>query len=647
MKRALGWRQYVRIATAAIAAGLVFAAASGADSTVQADQPSLTSQASPTAAAPAALSDTATLSGLTANATGTITYHLYSDATCTTEVAGSPVTKTVSGNGSYTSPTITIQNVGFYSWRDSYSGDANNAAIPLTACGAANEGTGVVGAKPVLTTTASSGGNVPIALSDTAHLSATTGTAGGTITFHLYSDTSCTTEVSGSPVTKTVNGPGDYTSPGITVTTAGTYFWRASYSGDANDAAVPLTACGAPNESVTVTTGGGTPPGGGGGTPPGGGGGTPPAGGGGGGGTPAISITKNPKSQTIPSGGTANFTIVVTNTGQLTLSNVTVSDPLAPGCNRTSADIPGLASMAPGASVTYSCSLANVTASFTNVATTTGTGSNGQTVTASDTAPVTTGPLVPPTTPTPKPPAPAPKPAIHIVKNPNSQTIGKGGTARFRITVTNTGHTTLSDATVTDPLSPNCDRNLGTLAAGRSKSYSCSRTNVDASFENVATASGKPPTGAPVKATDNARVKVKPFVPPHRVRPQHPKIAIVKSPKHQTVTTHTSTDASGATTVTYGDAGFTIKVTNTGDVTLHSVQVTDPQAADCDRSLGTLARGQSKTYDCTRSKVTSNFTNVATATGISPKGRKVTAHDHANVGVRVKTSGTNGAKFTG
>jgi uncharacterized repeat protein (TIGR01451 family) len=589
--------------------------------TVAPNQPALDTLASAGGAAPAALTDTATLSGASANATGTITFHLFSDANCNNEVAGSPVTKAVNGNGQYTSPAITVQNVGTYFWRDSYSGDANNNAVGLTACGIKSESATVTQAKPGLTTNASAGGQVTVTVTDTAHLTGATANATGTITFHLYSDSGCATEVSGSPVTvTTVNGPGDYTSPGISLSAAGTYFWRAAYSGDANNAAITLTACGAPNESVTTT----------------------PGGGGGGGGTPAIGITKNPKTQTIPSGSTASWTIVVTNTGQLTLNNVTVSDPLAPGCNRTSADIPALASMAPGASVTYNCSLANVTASFTNVATDTGTATNGQTVTATDTAQVTvTPPFVPPPT-TPTTPTPTPKPAIDIIKDPNSQTIGQGGTADFKITVTNSGNVTLTDVTVTDPLSPDCDRNLGTLAVGQSKSYTCSRKNVTAAFENVATATGKPPTGAQVKANDNANVQVKAFVPP-----QHPKIGIVKSPKHQTVITQTTTDANGTTTVAYGDAHFTIKVTNTGDVPLHSVTVTDPQSPDCNQDLGDLAVGQSKTYDCTRAKVTSDFTNVATATGLSPKNQKVTAQDHANVTVKVKTSNNSGAKFTG
>ena len=70
-------------------------------------------------------------------------------------------------------------------------------------------------------------------------------------------------------------------------------------------------------------------------------------------------------------------------------------DPLSPNCNRTKADIPALASMAPAAAVTYSCTRPNVRAAFDNVATATGTPPTGPNVTASDTAPVKTKALVP------------------------------------------------------------------------------------------------------------------------------------------------------------------------------------------------------------------------------------------------------------
>jgi uncharacterized repeat protein (TIGR01451 family) len=233
---------------------------------------------------------------------------------------------------------------------------------------------------------------------------------------------------------------------------------------------------------------------------------------------PHISISKSPDAQTILIGQTANFTITVTNDGNATLTNVVVTDALAPGCARTSADIPGLASMAPGATITYTCSLANVTTSFTNIAVATGHPPLGPDVSAQDTAAVTVV-------------APATHPAIAIVKNPKSQTVTRGGTANFTITVTNTGDVALTNVTVSDPLSPNCNRTIGTLAPGASTSYTCTRANVTANFTNVAVASGTA-GGTTVTAQDTAPVTAKAAaLQPKTVTKVKPKVVSHRKPK--------------------------------------------------------------------------------------------------------------------
>src|SRR5207247_8839915 len=86
---------------------------------------------------------------------------------------------------------------------------------------------------------------------------------------------------------------------------------------------------------------------------------------------------------------TDTCTITVTNAGDVTRSDVTVADLLAPDCNRS------IGTMAPGASVTCTCKLANVTSSLTNVAASTGTPPTGPNVTATDNAPVTAAPFTP------------------------------------------------------------------------------------------------------------------------------------------------------------------------------------------------------------------------------------------------------------
>jgi uncharacterized repeat protein (TIGR01451 family) len=440
-----------------------------------------------------ALTDTATLSGGTSDATGTITFTLYDNDTCTHAVGTASATVNGADGDQYvSSPPIVVSATGTYHWIAGYaSGDTSKNANTISACGAPNENP-VVSPRPTTLTTNAGGPFVlgaggTVALSDTATLSGGTSSAGGTITFMLFSDSACSNQV-GSDATVAVNGADgkNYTSPPITVNAAGTYYWVASYGGDPKNAASSST-CGDVNETPLVIK-------------------------------PHISISKSPDAQTILIGQTANFTITVTNDGDSTLTNVVVTDALAPGCARTSANIPGLASMAPGATITYTCTLANVTASFTNIAIATGTPPVGPPVSAQDTAAVTAV-------------APATHPAITIVKNPKSQTVTRGGTATFTITVTNTGDVALTNVAVSDPLSPNCNRTIGTLAPGASTSYTCTRANVTANFTNVAVASGTA-GGTTVTAQDTAPVTAKAAaLQPKTVTKVKPKVVSHRKPK--------------------------------------------------------------------------------------------------------------------
>jgi uncharacterized repeat protein (TIGR01451 family) len=100
----------------------------------------------------------------------------------------------------------------------------------------------------------------------------------------------------------------------------------------------------------------------------------------GGGGNPAIAISKSPATQDVVTNGNAYFTITVTNTGDVDLNNVTVSDPLATACDNN------IGTLTAGASNTYACTDTGVAASYTNVATVTtelDTGGPGPTATAS------------------------------------------------------------------------------------------------------------------------------------------------------------------------------------------------------------------------------------------------------------------------
>ncbi|MFN8453779.1 MAG: SdrD B-like domain-containing protein [Anaerolineae bacterium] len=200
---------------------------------------------------------------------------------------------------------------------------------------------------------------------------------------------------------------------------------------------------------------------------------------------PSIAIVKTPDLQIITSGDTVTFTITVTNTGDVDLSGVVVSDPLTPVCDRT------IGTLATGAITSYTCSVLNVTADFTNTAVVTGAPPTGPDISDTDDAVVE---LI--------------HPAIGIEKTPDLQTVTSGDTVTFTITVTNTGHVTLTNVTVGDPLAPGCGNTLGDLVSGAFTSYTCSLANVTAGFTNTAIVTGTPPVGNIVTDTNSAVVDV-------------------------------------------------------------------------------------------------------------------------------------------
>jgi hypothetical protein len=137
--------------------------------------PELTTMATASVTLDNPISDTATLSGATSDATGTITFKLYgpftadadpSTDTCVdpdpannvvgnlvTTIDGKPLGSPdpLSGNYVVSSGDYTPTAVGRYQWVVSYSGDANNEAV-LSECNAPNEASVVTESTPTSTT---------------------------------------------------------------------------------------------------------------------------------------------------------------------------------------------------------------------------------------------------------------------------------------------------------------------------------------------------------------------------------------------------------------------------------------------------------------------------------------------------------------
>ena len=202
------------------------------------------------------ISDTATVSGGT-NPTGTVTFKLYGpdDATCANAPIFTSANRPLSG-GTATSAAFMTTQVGTYRWRATYNGDANNNAV-AGACNAANENVDVTKRSPEIATSLVGGGEsgasitvlLGTAVHDTSTLTGATADAGGTVHYQVFDNANCTgTSIEAGLATVTNGVPGN--SLNITFNNAGTFYWQADYSGDANNNAAS-SACNL--ETVTVS----------------------------------------------------------------------------------------------------------------------------------------------------------------------------------------------------------------------------------------------------------------------------------------------------------------------------------------------------------------------------------------------------------
>ena len=187
----------------------------------------------------ASVYDLATLSGATSNATGTVTYTVYADSACS---VGAQDAGTVTVAGVFVPPSnsISFGSPGTYYWQAVYSGDANNNGA-TSLC--TSEILTINRSGPMIATALSQSSVLHGApVNDTATLSGATSDAGGTVTYTAYTNSTCTAGAQAAG-TVTVSDGVVPASNSITFNTAGTYYWQATYSGDANNAAAS-SSCG-------------------------------------------------------------------------------------------------------------------------------------------------------------------------------------------------------------------------------------------------------------------------------------------------------------------------------------------------------------------------------------------------------------------
>ncbi|WP_204742246.1 DUF7507 domain-containing protein [Glaciihabitans arcticus] len=338
---------------------------------------------------------------------------------------------------------------------------------------------------------------------------------------------------------------------------------------------------------------------------------------------PAMTTTKTGvASGNAGPGQTITYTFTVRNTGNVTLTDVVLTDPLATLSAITVTGGTGsLTSLAPNqtviATATYTIKQADVDAgSVRNIATATSKAPNGATVSAVSTQSVV--------------PTLAASPAITLAKSgtlPAGAANKAGDVVTYTFTLTNSGNVTLTAASITDPLQDlsaiTVTGGTGTLAnlsPGQTviarATYTLKQSDVDAgSVANTATASAKPPTGANVTRTTPATVAIVPAG----------SLSVVKN-------------ASPATGLTAGaTVNYSFVVKNEGNVTLSQVTLSDPLPSlgtitvtwPTPANPGVLTPGQTATatasYTVKQSDVDAgSIRNTASATGRTPSGTTVT-----------------------
>ena len=303
-------------------------------------------------------------------------------------------------------------------------------------------------------------------------------------------------------------------------------------------------------------------------------------------------------------GDTITYSIVVTNTGNTSLTNVSLTDGNALlDCGSTSLPT----TLAVGASLTCSASH-NVTSAEVTA---------GQTV---NTANVTTSELPggldsnTVTTPiTALPPVHVPVPDLSITKALNGAAPTKvGDVITYKIVVANTGETYILGVNISDANATigACTMVLPTpLAQGESFSCAATHTVTDADME-----AGK---------VDNTAVATSANAPLTRYS------NLVTVPLTAAPAITVSKALNGATPSKVGDViTYSITVANTGNITLNNVTVTDANATLGACSVvtpATLAVGASFTCAATHVVTNADFAagkvdNVAAATGTSAAG---------------------------
>ena len=309
----------------------------------------------------------------------------------------------------------------------------------------------------------------------------------------------------------------------------------------------------------------------------------------------------------IDAGDTVSYQLLVTNTGNVTLTNVAIDDPTVGTVTCPTTTIVPNASVT--CTATYTLKQEDLDAErVDNIATVTADAPEGVT----DPQPATDGGFVPLT----------PAPAITMVKSVQPTTADKAGDeVQYSYVVTNTGNVTLNPVSVTDtafsgtgtPPTVTCPATSLAPAVSTTctASYTITQADVDAGqVTNTAIASGAPPTGpATTSLPDNAAVSID----------RNAALTLTKTAL-QSADENASGRVDAGDTITFG-----FLVTNIGNVTLSNVTIDDLTVGAVTCPTTPIAPDTSLTctgtYTLTQDDINNGkVENTATATATAPEG---------------------------
>ncbi|MFT3892848.1 MAG: hypothetical protein QM730_14545 [Anaerolineales bacterium] len=294
-------------------------------------------------------------------------------------------------------------------------------------------------------------------------------------------------------------------------------------------------------------------------------------------------------------GDKALYTFTVTNTGNITLHDVVVTDAKA-GVNCT------IGTMAPGAvdgttcTGSYTLTQADINAGKVhNQAFANGTGPQDQDVTDDD---ENDQPIEQQSAVTIE------KVTVDDTMEGDNLNILTGETISWKYAVQNTGNVTLTDVTVTDDKVAAATIHCGgtnviaSLAPDETVICTATGTAIIGPYTNNGSVNAKPPFGNNVTASDASSYFG-----------ANPQLTIDK------VTMDGATEGDGLYILTGETIGWKYTVTNTGNVVLDNMTVTDSQNVAVSCPKATLAIGESMICTASGTAITGSYTNSGTASG--------------------------------